>query len=144
MRWYAWVAVVFFCCVAAAGLAVTAVARIFVGMLRDGTWVENGFLVDAVAAGARGGEDPIELFEFYIGFGFAVLLVGLAGVAGAAVLGVMLNKGALATSVAQPTQLPPSSPAAGWYPVQDGSGRVAWWDGQSWDSSVVPPSGPGR
>ncbi len=31
---------------------------------------------------------------------------------------------------------------AGWYPVPDGSGRVAWWDGSKWDENTAPPSPP--
>ncbi len=38
---------------------------------------------------------------------------------------------------------PPPAPTGrppGWYPVPDGSGRVARWDGQKWDDSTTPPS----
>lgn len=140
MRWYAWVIVSFFAAVAALGLLVMLVSRNYVSMLRDGSWVNNELLSDAMAASMRGGEDPLELFQWYVGFGLAIFLFGIVAAAVAAVLGVVLKKRAHASPVSAQAYVAPARPPAGWYPMQDGSGHVAWWNGDRWDDSVMSPS----
>jgi len=34
--------------------------------------------------------------------------------------------------------VPSPSRPPGWYPVPDGSGRVAWWDGEKWADPPPP------
>lgn len=46
-----------------------------------------------------------------------------------------------AATKSSPTVVPPTVPQSpGWYPVPDGSGRVAWWDGVEW---TEPPAATG-
>jgi hypothetical protein len=67
-----------------------------------------------------------------------ILLFLIAAVVGVVWLIVILVKAA-----SRPTATPadPSAPRPpGWYPVPDGSGRVAWWEGSKWDESTTPPN----
>ena len=67
-----------------------------------------------------------------------VLLFLVAIIAGVVWLIVWLVRTASKPSSAPPVATGPQPP--GWYPVPDGTGRVAWWDGSKWDESVTPPS----
>ena len=65
-----------------------------------------------------------------------ILLFFVAVVVGVVLLIVWLVKAASRPSV-PPRTTGPQPP--GWYPVPDGTGRVAWWDGTKWDESAPPP-----
>lgn len=66
-----------------------------------------------------------------------VLLLIVAVVAGVVVLILWLVKAASKPSAA-PVASPDAARPAGWYPVPDGSGRVAWWDGDKWADQQPP------
>lgn len=67
-----------------------------------------------------------------------LILLVIALVAGVIALIVIIIR--LATkSSAQATSQSDTPRPPGWYPVPDGSGRVAWWNGDAWDDSVTPP-----
>ena len=70
-----------------------------------------------------------------------VLLFLIAIIVGVVLLIVWLVK--VASRSSTPSAIAPdASRPAGWYPVPDGSGRVAWWDGEQWadQPSPRPPS----
>ena len=70
-----------------------------------------------------------------------VLLFLVAIVVGVVLLIVWLVK--IASRPSTPTVTTSDSPRpAGWYPVPDGSGRVAWWDGQTWVEQHPPTPNP--
>ena len=133
MRWYAWAAVVFFIVVSAVGFMIFFLASLFVDSINDGTWMLNSFLMEGVVGVQRAGDDPLEVYQFYVGVGLVILVLGLAAAAGSAVLGVVTAKKA-APPVPAPQPVRQAAPA-GWYPLSDGSGRVAWWNGESWDDN---------
>lgn len=64
-----------------------------------------------------------------------ILLLLVAVVVGVALLVVWLVR-VVSRPSAPPRTIVPQPP--GWYPVPDGSGRVAWWDGTKWDESTPP------
>lgn len=66
-----------------------------------------------------------------------LILVVIAFVAGVIALIVFVIRLATKPS-AQATAQGSAARPPGWYPVPDGSGRVAWWDGEAWDDS--PPN----
>ena len=70
-----------------------------------------------------------------------VLLFLVAVVAGAVLLIVWLVKAASRTSP-QPAASADAPGPAGWYPVPDGSGRVAWWDGEKRIDQPPPTASP--
>lgn len=137
MRWYAWVAVIFFLLVAGLGIAITSVAETFVNAIDEGVWMTNSFIADGVTGALRAGEDPRELYQFYVGFGLAVVAVGLLGAATSGVLGFLFAPKSLTTSTPKTDGV--ATPPAGWYPIEDGTGRVGWWDGSRW----IQPTSPG-
>jgi hypothetical protein len=65
-----------------------------------------------------------------------VLLFLVAVVVGVVILIVWLVRVASRPS-SRPQPTGPQPP--GWYPVPDGTGRVAWWNGTHWDESALPP-----
>lgn len=70
-----------------------------------------------------------------------VLLFLIAIVVGVVLLIVWLVK--IASRPSTPTATTSDSPrSAGWYPVPDGSGRVAWWDGHAWVEQPPPTPNP--
>lgn len=85
----------------------------------------------------RGGQMPFNLRgpELLVLFFFVAIIVGVI------LLIVFLVKAASRPSAPPATTIAPQPP--GWYPVPDGSGRVAWWDGSQWDESMTPPNAPG-
>lgn len=66
-----------------------------------------------------------------------VLLLFVAVIVGVGLLIVWLVKAASKPTGVQ-TVTPDAPRPAGWYPLTDGSGRVAWWDGHKWTD---PPQG---
>ena len=66
-----------------------------------------------------------------------VLLFLIAIIVGVVLLIVWLVKVASRSSTPASTT-PAASRPAGWYPVPDGSGRVAWWDGEKWIDQPPP------
>ena len=66
-----------------------------------------------------------------------VLLFLVAVVAGVVLLIMWLVKAASRLSP-QPVASADAPRPAGWYPVPDGSGRVAWWDGEKWVDRPPP------
>jgi hypothetical protein len=66
-----------------------------------------------------------------------VLLVLVAVVAGVVLLVVFLVKAGTSRPQQGAAAVPQSSPP-GWYPLPDGSGRVAWWDGEKWVDAPSP------
>lgn len=69
-----------------------------------------------------------------------ILLLLIAVVVGFVLLVVWVVK--VASRPATPPVAGGPRPA-GWYPVPDGSGRVAWWNGEKWDESTPPPNASG-
>ncbi len=130
VRWYAWAAVVFFSLVAAIGCVIATLARIFVDAIQDGTWILNDFLMEGVAGVQKAGDDPLEVAQFYFVFGIVILFLGLAGAAGSGVIGHALSN--KRSPAAVDTRAAKASAPPGWYPLLDGTGRVAWWDGSGW------------
>lgn len=68
-----------------------------------------------------------------------ILLFLVAVVVGVVLLIVWLVKAASKPSAA-PVAATDAPRPAGWYPVPDGSGRVAWWDGEKWADQQPPSS----
>lgn len=68
-----------------------------------------------------------------------ILLFLVAVVVGVVLLIVWLVKAAAKPSAA-PVAAADAPRPAGWYPVPDGSGRVAWWDGEKWADQQPPSS----
>lgn len=73
---------------------------------------------------------------------FLVLLLLVAVLAGVLLLVVWAVKAASRPS-SGPVATNDAPRPAGWYPVPDGSGRVAWWDGDKWADPQPPPGTPG-
>lgn len=83
--------------------------------------------------------DPSRVAPDFLGFVSSALLIAV--IIGVVLLTILVIK-ALRRRPTPPIQR--SAPlATGWYPVPDGSGRVAWWDGSKWDDSMTPPNAQG-
>jgi len=66
-----------------------------------------------------------------------ILFLLVALIVGVVLLIIWVVKAASKSSGVQ-TVAPGTPRPPGWYPLTDGSGRVAWWDGQTWSD---PPQG---
>lgn len=137
MRWYAWVAVIFFLVVVGLGMGMALIAVTFVNAIDEGVWMTNDFIADGVVGALRAGEDPRELYQFLRDFGLTVAAIGLVGAATSGVLGFLFASKPVAGTAAK-VEAVAASPA-GWYPMADGTGRVGWWDGSQWVDPTSPP-----
>ena len=69
-----------------------------------------------------------------------ILLFLVAVVVGVVLLIRWVVKSASSSATPQQQSTPGAPQPAGWYPVPDGSGRVAWWDGEKWADQQPPSS----
>lgn len=80
--------------------------------------------------------DPSRLTPGLLGFAsfwFIIAVAGLVVLAVVIAVIVLVRRTSPKAVPLEPASLPP-----GWYPVPDGTGRVAWWDGKQWTDGAPP------